>query len=277
MHMKKIISTVLAAMLLLTVFAMPSIAADRLVEVRIDGERLNFSPTTRLIGDTTYVPIYKFCTMMGVTEKSFDDATKTATIKCRGIEIVAQKGEKYVILNGRYIYTGLENVIIDSTMFVPVRPLAKAFGAEVIWHAEDYSVDVYDNGEMIESGEKFYNADDLLWLARIIYAESNTEPLEGKIAVGNVVLNRVASGEFPNNIHDVIFDKKYGTQFTPVDNGTIYNDPNEECIMAAKICLEGYTLSNEIIYFIDAVHASNMWVVNNREFAFKINNHDFYR
>lgn len=275
--MKKIISTILAAAMLLLIFVLPSLASDRLVEVRVDGEKIVFSPTTRLIGDTTYVPIYKFCTMMGETSKSFDDSTKTAKIICRGIELIAQKGAKYIILNGRYIYTGLENVIIDSTMFVPVRPLARAFGAEVIWHAEDYSVDVYDNGETIESGESFYNADDLLWLARIIYAESNTEPLEGKIAVGNVVLNRVASGEFPNSIYEVIFDKKYGTQFTPVDNGSIYNTPSEECVTAAKICLDGYTLSNEILYFIDAEHASNMWVVNNREFAFKINNHDFYR
>ena len=274
--MKKFFSIILTATLLFALFAVPSLAADRIVEVRIDGEKLEFTPATRLIGDTTYVPIYKFCTMMGDTSKAFDDGTKTAKINCRGIEMIAQKGQKYIVANGRYIYTGLENVIIDSTMFVPVRPLAKAFGAEVIWHAEDYSVDVYDNGTLIESGENFYNENDLLWLARIIYAESNTEPFEGKIAVGNVVLNRVRSGEFPNSIYDVIFDKKYGTQFTPVDNGSIYNTPSEDCIKAAKICLEGYTLSDRILYFIDAVHASNMWVANNREFAFILGNHTFY-
>ena len=275
--MKKLFSIMLAATFLLSVFAVPSLAADRIVEVRIDGEKLNFTPATRLIGDTTYVPIYKFCTMMGDTAKEFDDGTKTAKINCRGIEMIAQKGQKYIVANGRYIYTGLENLIIDSTMFVPVRPLAKAFGAEVVWHAEDYSVDVYDNGTLIGSGENFYNENDLLWLARIIYAESNTEPFEGKIAVGNVVLNRVRSGEFPNGIYDVIFDKKYGTQFTPVDNGTINNTPNDECFKAAKICLEGYTLSDKILYFIDAAHASNMWVANNREFVFAIGNHSFYR
>ena len=274
--MKKLLSIILSAALLFTAFALSSLAGDRIVEVRTDGRKLEFSPSSRLIGDTTYVPLYKYCTMMGNTRKEFDEATKTAKITCRGIEIIAQKGQKYIVANGRYIYTGLENVIIDSTMFVPVRPLSKAFGAEVVWHAEDYSVDVYDNGATIESGETFYDENDLLWLSRIIHAESNTEPFEGKIAVGNVVLNRARSGEFPNNIYDVIFDKKYGTQFTPVANGTIYNTPSEDCVKAAKICLEGYTLSNDILYFIDAVHASNMWVANNREFAFALGNHTFY-
>lgn len=275
--MKKTFSVIVTAAMLLSLFIFPASAADRRITVRVDGKTLSSSPHARLIKDTTYVPIYEFCSMFGTTAKSFDDRTKTASVTCRGIKISAKNGDGYIVANGRYIFTGIENKIVDGSMLVPIRSLARAFGAEVIWHGEDYSVDVKDNGKTIVSGEKYYDADCVLWLARIIYAESNTEPFEGKIAVGNVVLNRVASKEFPGTIYGVIFDRKYGTQFTPVANGTIYNTPSESCVIAAKICLEGFSYSRDILYFMDAAQASNLWIARNRALAFVIGNHSFYK
>lgn len=274
--MKKTISIVLATILLSLSFGIFASAAGRRVDVRVNDKTVTADVPTQLIGNTTYVPIYKFCSAVSQAKKSYDGATKTATITCRGINIYATCGKNYIVANGRYIYSGLENIIIDGTMLVPVRSIAKAFEAEVRWNSADYSVDVKDSGKTIASGDSFYRSSDLLWLSRIIYAESGAEPFEGKIAVGNVVLNRVRSTEFPNTIYDVIFDTKYGTQFTPVANGHIYNTPSEDCIIAAKICLEGYTLSDKILYFMDAKAASNMWTARNREFAFLIGNHSFY-
>ena len=63
-----------------------------------------------------------------------------------------------------------------------------------------------------------HDAIDLYWLSRIIYAESGAETLDGQIAVGNVVLNRMASKEFPDSIPGVIFDRVDGIQFEPVEN-----------------------------------------------------------
>lgn len=276
MHMKKFISVILATVLLTFTFGLYAQAIDRRIEIRIDGKAFESDISPRLIGDTTYVPIYKFCSAISTTKKSFDDSTKTARLTVRDIDIYVTRGKSYIVANGRYICTGLENIIIDDTMFVPVRSIAKAIGAEVIWNGSDYSVDIKDTGKTIQSGDSFYNENDLLWLSRIIYAESNTEPFDGKIAVGNVVLNRVRSNEFPSSVYGVIFDTKYGTQFTPVENGSIYNTPSDECVIAAKICLEGYTVSNSILYFMDAKTASNMWTANNRKFAFSIGNHSFY-
>lgn len=82
---------------------------------------------------------------------------------------------------------------------------------------------------LIKAGN--YNADDLYWLARIISAESRGESLDGKIAVGNVVLNRVASSDFPDTIYGVIFDDRWGGQFEPVRNGTIYQTPTEDSVL----------------------------------------------
>ena len=104
----------------------------------------------------------------------------------------------------------------------------------MIYALHDFTVDIIDGGGVCESGDTYYWDGAVMWLSRIIYAEANTEPLLGKIAVGNVIMNRVNSSEFPDTIYSVIFDKNYGIQFTPVANGSIYNDANAECERAAR-------------------------------------------
>ena len=128
----------------------------------------------------------------------------------------------------------------------------------------------------ILSGDRFYRSDEVYWLSRIIYAESGAEPFKGKVAVGNVILNRVKHSYFPNTIYGVIFDKKNGVQFSPTANGTIYRTPNSQSIIAAKICLEGYTVNASILYFVNASLVPNSWVVRNRPLYAKIGNHSFY-
>lgn len=128
---------------------------------------------------------------------------------------------------------------------------------------------------MITGGE-YYDQDELYWMSRIIAAESGGEPLEGKLAVGTVIMNRVASAEFPNTVYDVIFDTQYAVQFTPVANGRIYNTPDNESVAAAKMTLEGYLMSDDIYYFIYEAIATSLWTVQNRGYQFTIGCHDFY-
>ncbi len=121
-----------------------------------------------------------------------------------------------------------------------------------------------------------YDYEDLYWLSRIISAEAKGESFTGQIGVGTVVLNRVKSGQFPNTVKGVVFDKKYGTQFTPVANGSIYSTPTESAIIAAKMCLDGYTLSGSVLYFLNPRISTSSWIQNNRKYAFRVGNHDFY-
>ncbi len=121
-----------------------------------------------------------------------------------------------------------------------------------------------------------YDYEDLYWLSRIISAEAKGESFTGQIGVGTVVLNRVKSGQFPNTVKGVVFDKKYGTQFTPVANGSIYSTPTESAVVAAKMCLDGYTLSGSVLYFLNPRISTSSWIQNNRKYAFRVGNHDFY-
>lgn len=62
------------------------------------------------------------------------------------------------------------------------------------------------------------SADDITLLAAIIQCEAGSEPYEGKVAVGAVVLNRMRSGRWPNSISGVIYQRG---QFGPVSNGSL--------------------------------------------------------
>ena len=86
----------------------------------------------------------------------------------------------------------------------------------------------------------------LYWLSRIIYAESGNQILEGKIAVGNVVMNRVNSPKFPDNIYDVLYQKN---QFSPASSGSLKRTPNAESVIAAKLVLEGVEIVPGALFF----------------------------
>lgn len=52
-------------------------------------------------------------------------------------------------------------------------------------------------------------------LAKNIYFEARNQPLQGQIAVALVTFNRAKSGVYPNNICDVVYQKRKGVcQFT---------------------------------------------------------------
>ena len=134
----------------------------------------------------------------------------------------------------------------------------------------------YAQAKSMVKADSAYDDEDLYWLSRIISAEAKGESFTGQIGVGTVVLNRVRSSQFPNTIKGVVFDKQYGTQFTPVANGTVYDTPTQSAVVAAKMCLDGYTLSDSVLYFLNPRIATSSWIQNNRKYAFRVGNHDFY-
>ena len=116
----------------------------------------------------------------------------------------------------------------------------------------------------------------MYWLSRIIEAEAGGEPFKGKVAVGEVILNRVKCKEFPDTIWGVIFDKNFGIQFEPVANGTIYNTPSEDSILAAKTALNGSDYVGKCLYFLNPTIAKSTWITKNREYYTTISKHEFY-
>lgn len=230
----------------------------------------------KIINSVTYVPFRAFCDAMGGAKVTWDASTRTAKAVAEGVTVYAKQGALYLRANDRYFYTVEPIANVDGTLYVPVRPMAKAFGLELEWDQNLRAVLLESGGKKPLSGSSFYKSDEVLWLARIIHAEAAGEPFRGKVAVGNVVLNRVRSPQYPNTIYGVIFDRKHGTQFSPVSFGTIYNTPSAESVIAAKVCLEGYSISEKALFFMNPKLATTSWIAQNRPYLFTIGNHLFY-
>ncbi|MBQ8141154.1 MAG: cell wall hydrolase [Clostridia bacterium] len=282
---KRAVAFLLSAIILISAFGVGASAATEKsvafpqgsssVSIYMDGKRV-LEGRSALIDSVTYVALRDFCGLVGGCTISWDAKTRTAVV-AKGTKVaVATDGDYYIYEDGRCFYTVERIRIISDTMFVPVRAIAKALGVEVGWDNATRSVTLKKTGILPASGDDFYNADDLYWLSRIISAEAKGESLLGQIAVGNVVLNRKASPMYPNTVYGVIFDRKNGTQFSPVSFGTIYQKPTASAIIAAKICLEGYSISDEILFFMNPRIATNNWISKNRTFEFRIGSHDFY-
>ncbi len=245
------------------------------VNVTIDGKAA-LKGQAVIINSVTYVPLRSFSELMGADEISWNAKTNTASVKKGAMTMYVTSGALYISANDRYFFTVEKILNVSGRLYVPIRAIAEAFSASVSWDANSRTVAVKTSGKTLVSGSKFYNSDDVYWLSRIISAEASGESLQGKIAVGSVVLNRKESRQYPNTIYGVIFDRKGGTQFTPVASGTIYKTPTKESIIAAKICLEGYNIDDAILFFMNPKIATSNWISKNRPYAFTIGNHAFY-
>ena len=85
------------------------------------------------------------------------------------------------------------------------------------------------------------SAEELQLLANIIYCEAGSESYVGKVAVGNVIMNRVKSASQPNTITEVVYAKG---QFSPVRNGSLQRALSSDkadaaCYQAAIEALAG--------------------------------------
>ena len=246
--------------------------AARQVTVIIDGTPLNTATVScRIYGGSTYVPLTDFAAAMGTTAVRWDGSA--ATVSGNGITLTAPKNQCYLTANERCFYLPQGVKLVEGRTMVPVTALAAAYGLGVRWDGAASTVHLTSGGAETFSG---YDPDALYWLSRIISAESRGEPLTGQIAVGNVVLNRVASPEFPGSIYTVIFDTNYGLQFEPVGNGTIWQDPAPSSVLAAKMVLEGANVVGDSLYFYNPTLSQSTWFDANRPYYTTIGCHRFY-
>ncbi len=212
-------------------------------DVRVNGNFLE--PIAFIDEETTYVPV-RFVS------------------EALGYEVLWEDGR--VIIGKTLIVDDF--LIVEDRAFVPLRFVAESLGAEVSWDSELHIADV-----------KTYESegdDSLYWLSRIISAESSGEPLAGQIAVGNVVVNRVLSKDYPDTVKGVVFDSKGGVQFTPVSNGAIYKKPARSSVYAAKLVMRGESVAGKCLFFFNPSISTSSWISANRTFYVSIQNHDFY-
>ena len=129
----------------------------------------------------------------------------------------------------------------------------------------EFAIDVAESMEVIEARKAeeeaakrkaqkeavLATASEVDILAALIQCEAGGESLEGQIAVGSVVMNRVRSAAYPNTITDVIYASG---QFTPACTGkldrlVLSGNIKESCRQAAAAVINGTCNVGDAMHF----------------------------
>ena len=130
---------------------------------------------------------------------------------------------------------------------------------------EDYPEAVIGEVEYLS-----YTEEELELLAHLIFAEAGSNWCSDKMQqyTGSVVLNRIASKYFPNNMHDVIYQKG---QYSVVKSGAINKTPNERAYNVARYLLEnGSVLPENVVFQSQHIQGDGIYEkVQNMYFCYK--------
>ncbi len=270
--MQKRVSCLVIALALFVAMSAHAAAAESSHNIVVNGVELSTPTVTKVINQNTYVSYWPVvAALYPQATVSWENGQSVA--RANGLTLCVPVGAQYIVANGRYLYVPDGVQVVNESILVPAQTLAKALGASVGWDSINQCAVFQAGSGPIAAGDSYYNSDSVYWLSRIIYAESGNQSLDGKIAVGNVILNRVANSQFPNTIKGVIFQPN---QFSPVSNGSIYNTPSTQSVIAAKLCLDGANTVGNSLYFVNPYVTPNSWASRNRTCVATIGAHAFF-
>nr|WP_325204249.1 cell wall hydrolase [uncultured Oscillibacter sp.] len=255
--------TLLCGLLAAAALCLP-VQAARPANLQVDGDLLNAAAYVE--AGTTYAPLRELLESLGDWSIWWDGSAARAVSEDASLSADPDGG--VLTVNGRRYPCVVD--VVEGRTYVPLRLTAEALGGSVRW-------DPWLDGAAVTSPGAEHDAMDYYWLSRIIHAESGGEALEGQIAVGNVVLNRVSSGDFPDSIPEVIFDAENGVQFEPVSNGSVTKEPTELSQEAARRALSGENTAGDALYFFAPALSQGSWIDSSRTYRQTIGCHRFYR
>ncbi len=240
-----------------------------------NGRVMELENYARLIDQVTYVPVRDFFAAMDC--HAWWDSARGKLIIERSEELEGELslGSSIARFNGRCWYMTAPCISLDGMAMMPLRDAAKVFNCTVYWDGDTQTAYLEGYG-LLQAGNAYYDQQDLLWIARIVRHESGNQPLEGKVGVANVIINRMNSYAFPNTAEEVIFDTRSGVQFVTRESTKIYIEPSEECFLAAKLALEGYETAPDCLYFASNRVAKRCWAGRHRPVFGVIGGHTFF-
>lgn len=171
--------------------------------------------------------------------------------------------------------TGLGYVLFHEEVYVydthvkqgPIDPMIVEVEKEVI---ELVMVDI----------PKIPSTNEVILLARLIQSEALGEPYKGKVAVGEVVLNRLSGPSYVSGdrtLEGVVYKKG---QFDGIGTNLFSMPLKAECIIAAIDAMDGDKyLDEDVIYFFNPETSTDLAFVNSRglERVERIGNHVFLK
>ena len=246
--------------LVLTLFAclmLSGLAFADEVLVKVNDQFINHDDLVVYQDGVTYGLVSEFAGRMGV-ELDWLEVAKLAVLKIGEDYVSFQMDSDLLIINNKDFKMKGRTITINNRIYVPLEDLAAQLKIEYAWDPQLLLMSLKNPAFKVDASEirkVNFTVEDVLWLSRIIDIEANGKSLNKKIAVANVVLNRVASPRFPNSVYDVIFQRG---QFPPAYYSRFATlVPVESSVIAAKRALMGVEVAKDCLLF------------NNRPFASK--------
>ncbi len=246
--MKKRFFAVLILVLLLSfqaafAYTFPILVKVNDAYVKIDG--------TFVEDGVYYAPARQLADSLRVITE-WEAASKSAHFIKFGQRLIIADNRVKMYQNDKYVGIDLtvKTFIRDGRIYLPIEYFANYFGATISYDDKlhtfsivDPAINLSDQVQLITTD----NANNVLWLARIISLEARGNSLYKHLAVASVVMNRVKSDRFPNTVYDVI---KAKGQFPPAyykDFDTI--KPNAVALTAAIHAVNGENVVEDCLYF----------------------------
>ncbi len=105
-------------------------------------------------------------------------------------------------------------------------------------------------------GDFHLTASEMDLLARMVWVESRGEPFEGQQAVAEVVLNRIAAGNFQDSVHDVVYAANQFKSTAFLEDA----EPTQTQYEAIEQALYGpYALPIDVVFFAQYAVNDNVW------------------
>lgn len=118
---------------------------------------------------------------------------------------------------------------------------------------------------------KGFSENDIRLMSNAVYGEARGEPYIGQVAVAAVIINRLNSASFPNDVAGVIFEPG---AFTAVADGQIWLKPNETARKAVLDAINGWDPTGGATYYFNPDTATSGWIWS-RPQVVKIGKHIF--
>jgi spore germination cell wall hydrolase CwlJ-like protein len=193
---------------------------------------------------------------------------------------VMLKGGGYI--NGRYTSIvqpeqAIELIKVQNTkekpkpVFEQPKPkvVAKPVATQPVSRSNNVNTNKNDTQPVSNNGGFSEYEKDLL--ARLVRAEAQSEPYNGKVAVAEVVLNRINSGKFPSTVEGVIYQRG---QFSPVSNGSINKPADSDSRRAVDQAIASSDALYGSLFFYNPDTATSRWL-DSKPTTVAIGNHVF--
>ena len=255
----------------------PELAQHEAVDLWIDGEAADYAYRGE---NGVYLDPTSLLQALGFPAETSWEETGAVQISAPEVfALIAEAGEDYLTLNGRFLYNPGRVLRCGHRAFFPLSVVGQMFSQQ--WEENPEKLAISTDGlQILQGGEQYYElqypGDDLYWLSHLIEAEAGNQPLNCRIGVGNVVLHRRASDLYPDTVFDVVFDYQNAPQFSVVGSPAMSLPISPRTWAAACLSIEGCEVAPGCLFFQNPLGITPNWMSTSRTYEMTLGDMDFY-